>query len=209
MGRGASAVLLLLDLPDAGPLRVLVVARDPLVGDALGARLGAGAGGDGAPDVVLWDAGLDAAAGRTLDALLPDRTAPVLALVPDEEGVAGAWAAGARGILRRDAPASDLAAALFAVARGLVVLEAPLAEGALALGDAPPLDLTGVEPLTPREREVLALVAEGLPNKLVADRLGVSERTAKFHVGQILQKLGAQSRTEAVMRGARLGLVVL
>jgi len=209
VGRGASAVLLLLDPPDAGPLRVLVVARDPLAGDALGARLGAGAGGDGPPDVVLWDAGLDAAAGRTLDALLPDRTAPVLALVPDEEGVAGAWAAGARGILRRDAPAADLVAALFAVARGLVVLEAPLAESALALGDAPPLDLTGVEPLTPREREVLALVAEGLPNKLVADRLGVSERTAKFHVGQILQKLGAQSRTEAVMRGARLGLVVL
>jgi two-component system nitrate/nitrite response regulator NarL len=200
----------LIDPPDAGPLRVLVAARDPLVGAALAARLGAAPAPDaGPPDVVLWDAGPDPRPDRApLDALA-DVAAPTLALVAAEETVEAVWAAGARGALMRDAPPEALAAALFAVARGLVVLDPALAETALALDDGPPLDLAGVEPLTPREREVLALVAQGLPNKLVADRLGVSERTAKFHVGQILQKLGAHSRTEAVMRGVRLGLVVL
>ena len=59
--------------------------------------------------------------------------------------------------------------------------------------------------LTPREQEVLALVAEGLPNKLIADRLGGSDNTAKFHVASLLRKLGAHSRTEAVIKAARLG----
>jgi DNA-binding NarL/FixJ family response regulator len=118
-------------------------------------------------------------------------------------------------VLLRDVPAEDLVAALFAVARRLVVFDPALADAVPVRADDPELEvesrraLDGVEPLTPRERQVLALVAEGLPNKLVADRLGVSERTAKFHVGQVLQKLGAHSRTEAVMRAARLGLVAI
>ncbi len=65
------------------------------------------------------------------------------------------------------------------------------------------------EELTPREIEVLQLVAEGLPNKQIALRLGISEHTVKFHVDAILGKLGAHSRTEAVTRAARLGLLVL
>jgi DNA-binding CsgD family transcriptional regulator len=63
--------------------------------------------------------------------------------------------------------------------------------------------------LTPREREVLALLAEGLSNKAIADRLAISEHTAKFHVNAVLAKLGVQRRTEAVVRAARLGLVTL
>lgn len=63
--------------------------------------------------------------------------------------------------------------------------------------------------LTPREREVLALMAAGLPNKTIALRLGISEHTAKFHVGTVLAKLGAASRTEAVMTAARRGLLPL
>jgi two-component system, NarL family, nitrate/nitrite response regulator NarL len=64
-------------------------------------------------------------------------------------------------------------------------------------------------PLTPREMEVLQLVAEGLTNRRIAGRLGISEHTAKFHVNAILGKLGASSRSEAVAQAARLGLVLL
>src|SRR5260370_38862805 len=65
------------------------------------------------------------------------------------------------------------------------------------------------EPLTPRERDVLQLMAEGLPNKLIAVRLSISEHTAKFHISAIMTKLGAASRTEAVTIGARRGLLIL
>jgi DNA-binding NarL/FixJ family response regulator len=63
--------------------------------------------------------------------------------------------------------------------------------------------------LTPREREVLQLLAEGLPNKTIASRLNISEHTVKFHVNAIMTKLGAQSRTDAVMRATRSGLILL
>jgi len=65
------------------------------------------------------------------------------------------------------------------------------------------------EPLTPRETEVLALVAEGLSNKAIAAQLGISDQTVKFHVGSISGKLGAANRTEAVRRAVRRGLIVL
>jgi DNA-binding NarL/FixJ family response regulator len=65
-----------------------------------------------------------------------------------------------------------------------------------------------VEHLTPREQEVLQLLAQGLSNKLIAGRLGISDHTVKFHLNAILGKLGAQSRTEAIAQAARLGLVL-
>ena len=70
-------------------------------------------------------------------------------------------------------------------------------------------DLTAVEPLTPRELEVLELVTEGLPNKAIAVRLGISDQTVKFHLASILGKLGAANRTDAVRRAVRMGLVAL
>jgi len=66
-----------------------------------------------------------------------------------------------------------------------------------------------LEPLTPRENEVLALLAEGLPNKVIATRLGISDQTAKFHVASICGKLGASNRTEAVRIAFRRGLVTI
>jgi len=66
-----------------------------------------------------------------------------------------------------------------------------------------------VEPLTSREREVLALLAEGLPNKAIASTLGISDQTVKFHVAAIIGKLGAANRTDAVRRAVRRGLVAL
>jgi two-component system, NarL family, nitrate/nitrite response regulator NarL len=200
------------------PVRVLLVGDDPLARAGLGTLLAGRAevtltgettaghaaeaiAGTG-PDVVLWDLGI---AGGTADALAGAAAVPVLALAADDTHAAEALRAGARGVLLRGAPAEVLAAALVAVARGLSVLEGPLASEWLRPPEAP----LAAEGLTPREREVLALLAEGLANKAIAARLGISEHTAKFHVNAILGKLGVESRAEAIVRAARLGLVAL
>lgn len=202
--------LVALDVPDAGPLRVVVAARDPLVRAALARSLGAtfpdADGRTGAADVALWDAGPGPGADDALLGALPPGL-PVVALVADAADAPAAWGAGARGLVPREARGETLAVALFAVARGLAALDPALAGALPGLGPrpaGPPAD-----PLTPREREVLALLAEGIPNKLIADRLGVAERTVKYHVAAVFAKLDAHSRTEAVARGVRSGLVVL
>ena len=87
------------------------------------------------------------------------------------------------------------------------MLEPALANGAMATASVPPNLLA--EPLTPRELEVLKRMAEGLSNKQIARELAISEHTIKFHVNAILGKLGAQSRTEAVVRATRAGLILL
>jgi DNA-binding NarL/FixJ family response regulator len=97
-----------------------------------------------------------------------------------------------------------VAAALAAVARGLTVLDPAVAADWIR----PPEDAPGGG-LTAREAEVLGLLAEGLSNKGIAARLGISEHTAKFHVNAILAKLGAESRSAAIVKAARLGLVAL
>ncbi len=207
---------------DVTPVRVVLVAEDPLARGALSRGL-VEQGGDvvvlasgtlaelessrpeAAPDVVLWDVGLHPAEGGRLDA--PELGASVLALVPDEPSGEGALSAGARGLLFRDVAPAALLAALRAVARGLFVFDPALASVRAAPRASGPTP--GQETLTPREREVLALLAEGLSNKAIADRLAISEHTAKFHVNAVLAKLGVQRRTEAVVRAARMGLVTL
>lgn len=112
--------------------------------------------------------------------------------------------------LLRDAGGAEILAALRAVLRGLVVLDPAIARRlprAAMVNIRPDTEIE--EPLTEREGEVLQLLSLGLPNKTIARRLGISEHTAKFHVGSILAKLGASSRTEAVTRAARQGLLVL
>jgi two-component system, NarL family, nitrate/nitrite response regulator NarL len=84
--------------------------------------------------------------------------------------------------------------------------QAPLDVDAFLLAPAAGEDDTP-EPLTPREVEVLELLAEGLPNKAIAARLGISDQTVKFHVAAISGKLGARNRTDAVRRGVRRGLI--
>ena len=218
------------------PITILVVGDDPLARSGLAALLAGDPalavvghaspadfsdGGDpadvddGGPSiparVALWDLGL--APRAALDRLpAAESGPPVLALLADEELAAEAYAAGVRGLLFRDAGPRRLAAALRAVAEGLVVLDggladllAPSAEDdeSSRLGDEP------AEPLTPREVEVLQLLAQGLSNKQIAARLAISDHTAKFHVNSILQKMGAQKRVEAVVRAARLGIIDL
>ncbi len=195
--------------------RALVVSEDPLTRSGLAALLGRRAElevvGQVSPgeapsasgaEVVLWDlpGGDPERLGRVAAAL------PVVALIPGDEQAAAALAAGARGVLFRDAGEERIASALVAASRGLVALE-----GSLAAWVRPPAGATaaGNQHLTPRELEVLGLLAEGLANKGIAQRLGISERTAKFHVESILGKLGAESRSEAIVLAARRGLVAL
>jgi DNA-binding NarL/FixJ family response regulator len=113
-------------------------------------------------------------------------------------------------ILPLDSSPAELQAALTAVAHGLVALPLPLLEQ--LLGRRGPLAVPTQDqpaPLTAREREVLQLVSQGLSNKLIARELQVSEHTVKFHVSSIFAKLGAASRTDAISRGARQGLITL
>jgi DNA-binding NarL/FixJ family response regulator len=134
----------------------------------------------------------------------------VLGGAVDRRWTAQAVRAGVRAVLPRDTAASLLRAAIEAVAAGLLVLHPEHAAGLGGTprdrGDAAP---GAPEPLTAREIEVLGMMAEGLGNKLIAARLGISRHTAKFHVASVLGKLGATSRTEAVSRGVRRGLITL
>jgi DNA-binding NarL/FixJ family response regulator len=138
---------------------------------------------------------------------LADSEPPAVVLMADQSHASEAWDAGARGVLPRDADTSTLMSALVAVAHGLAVAGPDFSPSpAKADDDAPPPSQVDV---TPRELEVLNLMAEGLPNKTIALRLDISEHTVKFHVNSMLGKLGAHSRTEAVTRATRLGLITL
>ena len=137
----------------------------------------------------------------------------VLADWTDEEHSLHAFYAGAGAVLPRWAERSEIVAALMPVTNGLVVFPRELLP--TLLGRPSPADQfiggsdAGHPPLTTREVEVLAAMADGASNKLIARRLGISFHTAKFHVAAILGKLNADSRTEAVTRAAQLGLVML
>ena len=210
--------------PTPDDLRVLVVADGPLARAGLAALLADQPGctvvGQTAgqadlpdeveiyrPDVVLWDLGWNATLALELLADLRDAGSPVVALVADEAHANAAWASGTRGLLLRNADATMLLAALRAVGQGLMVLAPELSATLSPAREHEPTPL--IEELTPREMEVLRLLADGLPNKSIAQRLDISEHTVKFHVNAIMGKLGAQSRTEAVILATRLGLVLL
>lgn len=215
-------------MPDstASPLRLALVAEDPLARGALSRALvdqaaeltliASGSLADlesapphPAPDVLLWDVGFQPTSAEARLAA-PDLGAPVLALIPEESVAEPALAAGARGLLFRDAAPAALLAALQATARGLAVFDPALSPlRAPASSRSTPAAPLTPDSLTPREREVLLLLAEGLSNKEIAERLHISDHTAKFHVNAVLAKLGVQRRTEAVVRAARLGLVTL
>lgn len=187
------------------PLRVAVVALDSLVREALARTLAAEdelAIVERPRDahVVLVDAPPGAPLPR-----FSDLGAPAVVLAEDESHARGALSRGASGVVMRKADGQRLAAALVAVAAGLTVLD-------FALGPVRSADAADEEPapsLTAREREVLELMAAGLSNRRIARRLGISEHTAKFHVNGVLAKLGAGTRTEAVVLAARRGLLML
>jgi two-component system, NarL family, nitrate/nitrite response regulator NarL len=153
-------------------------------------------------DLVVRDVPRAASAEEAL-AQLP-RELPVLAVVDSAEQARELILAGARGVVLRSAPAEQLETASAAVATGLHALDEESFDHALLRGSIE----TDTGLLTRREREVLELVAGGLSNKLIADELGISEHTAKFHLRSIMDKLGADTRTDAVAKAARRGMLV-
>ncbi len=150
-------------------------------------------------DALVWEVdGTD-----TLLGTLPD--VPLLALVSNPEDAAHALRQGASGVLSRDTEGERLLTALEALTRGLAVLEPAF----LSIPQPDPDLGADHEPLTPRERDVLGLLAEGMSNKAIAKRLRISDHTVKFHLNAVLSKLGATSRTEAVTKAVRAGLLTL
>jgi len=160
------------------------------------------------PDVVLleWRHGSH----ESLDSLF--RSGPLFVLLAEDEdpaAIASGLRSGLRAVLPHDASAREITAAIEAAAEGLIVLH-PAVLAALQLAEPPrrpPGELNAS--LTAREIEVLRMLAEGLANKNVAWRLGISEHTVKFHISSIFTKLNASSRAEAVAIGMRQGLILL
>ena len=208
------------------PLRVFVVDDHPMIRHGLAAMIkaerefewvGDAADGDDAvrlapalnPDLVLVDLvmpGLDGVATiRALKPLLPKARFVVLTSVLDAYEVKRAMEAGAGAYLLKNASTQELVTVMHTAARGQRVL-APEVSDALVAGDRAPS--TGAD-LTQRERELLGLMSRGLSNQEISNRLGIAMPTVKFHVTNILAKLHADNRTEAVLTALKHRLVAL
>jgi DNA-binding NarL/FixJ family response regulator len=177
------------------------------------------------PDVVLMDLQMpvmDGVAATTrIRAEAPTTKVIILTTFKDDDYIYAGIAAGARGYLLKDAPPTRLVEAIRAAHRGESLLNPEVAARLLdrfsgmmtTPTEAPPPsqergEATGPPPkLTPREQDVLKLMAQGLRNKEIADELVIAERTVKIHVGNILGKLQANNRTEAVARALHFGLL--
>jgi DNA-binding NarL/FixJ family response regulator len=133
----------------------------------------------------------------------------LLTEVSDARSISRLLRSGVRAILSRESEPDDVLSAIFAVYDGLVLLSMPTAESLAAVFGDQPLEVEDElsEEITSRETDVLRMLAEGLVNKDIAARLGISEHTVKFHISSILDKLGASTRTEAVTQGIRRGLI--
>ena len=206
------------------PLVVAVVGEDPLSRGGLRALLG-----EAGPllliadllhpldvadtdlsgvEVLLWDLGIRAPV-AALEAPFP-AAPPAVVLALDEDDARSALREGASGALARDAAPPRIWAGLLAAAEGLLVLEPRWLPLLTAADPALPGTPSASEVLlSPREQEVLSLLAEGLSNRDIGRALHISTHTAKFHVNAILSRLGAATRTEAVVQAVRLGLLAL
>ena len=206
----------------SGVIRVLLADDQRVVREGLGTLLGlldgielVGTAADGeealalaaehAPDVVLMDLRMPRMDGieaiRRLSAI--GTAAIALTTYADDASVLGALRAGARGYLTKDAGAEQIRAAVEAVARGEAALDPAIQHHVLAAVSEP---AAAPDDLTPRELEVLTLIAEGLTNAEIAERLVVSNATVKSHVNHIFAKIGARDRAQAVVYAYAHGL---
>jgi DNA-binding CsgD family transcriptional regulator len=199
---------------------VAIIARDPLVHAALRARLATtdeiwAVDDPAAASVLIWDP--PALEPGELPALPTPNPAgvclPVLALVDETTDPMPLLAAGVRGLLSRNVDAERLRASILAAELGLTVLdEDPVDAVVAAWSPSPESPVAAANDrltLTPREHEVLELLSDGLSNRVIAERLGISAHTVKFHVDALLDKLAARSRTHVVVKAVRQGLLEL
>lgn len=170
------------------------------------------------PDVVLveWTAQEDEGPLTLLNSEVNSEAefAPRLVLLVEDfsdSSITELLRAGVRGVLPIEASTDEIVGAIAAAATGLTVLHPDITEVLLPLLSTSfrPLPETLPQPLTTREVEVLGMLAQGLGNKTIARRLTISEHTVKFHISSIFSKLNASSRTEAVILGARQGLILI
>ena len=211
----------------AEPIRVLVVDDHAVVREGLRAFLAVQDGIEVAGEAADGEEALDAAARLDPDVILMDLVMPhldgvgamralrerlsrsrviVLTSFLDDDKLLPALRAGAAGYLLKDAEPEQLVRAVRAAHAGEALLDPVVAArlvDRLSSGDEP----EPLERLTPREREVLVLIARGFANKRIALELGLSEKTVKAHVGHVLAKLGVTDRTQAAVLAVRAGLV--
>jgi DNA-binding NarL/FixJ family response regulator len=210
------------------PIRVLLADDQRVVREGLAMLLGllpgievVGTAADGeeavrlavarAPDVILMDLRMPRVDGveatRRIADARPQARVIALTTYADEPTVLSALRAGARGYLTKDAGADEIEAAITAVARGEAALD-PAVQAHVLAGLAEGADAAGLpDGLTPREAEVLTLIAEGLSNPQIAERLVVSQATVKSHVNRVFAKAGVRDRAQAVAYAYRNGLV--
>jgi DNA-binding NarL/FixJ family response regulator len=162
------------------------------------------------PDVVVMDIqmpvmnGIDAT--REIRRVAPDVAVLVLTMFEDDESVFAAMRAGALGYVLKGAPPENMLRAIGAVAGGEAIFGAGVARRAMAYLSGPPAGTTPFAELTPREREVLALIATGIGNAAIAQRLGLAPNTISNHISSIFAKLQVASRAEAIVRARSAGL---
>jgi DNA-binding NarL/FixJ family response regulator len=214
----------------SNPIRILVADDHPIVRDGLVAILSTqpdfevvGEAGNGAeaveratmlqPDVMLLDLEMPELDGvevlRRLAQSNPEVRVIVFTAFDTDERILGAVKAGAQGYLLKGAPRKELFEAVRVVHAGGSLLQPVVASKLLRQVSHQSQAVPTVDALTPREVEVLRLLAQGLQNKEIAAQLVISERTVKFHVSSIMSKLGAGNRTEAVTLAAQQGLIEL
>ena len=220
-----------------GTVRVLLADDQRLVRESLGTLLGLlpgieliGSASDGeeavalaeehGPDVVLMDLRMPRVDGieatRRLREREPNVRVIALTTYADDESVLGALRAGARGYLTKDASSEDIRNAILTVAKGEAALDpsvqhhvvAALAGGQPAASPDVAEDSKLPDDLTPREAEVLALIAEGLTNAEIAERLFVSPTTVKSHINHLFTKAGLRDRAQAVNYAYRTGIAI-
>ena len=211
-------------------IAILIVDDHPIVRDGLEAILstqpdfqisGAAASGEEAltlfekqrPDVVLLDLEMPGMDGveviRQLRKKSPGVKIVVFTAFDTDERILSAVQAGAKGYLLKGVPRSELFEAIRVVHQGGSLLQPVVASRLLSQIATPDSDTIPLEELTPREKDVLVLLAQGKQNKEIAAELIITERTVKFHISSILAKLGAGNRTEAVRIAVQQGLVEL
>ena len=219
--------------PARDPIRVVIADDQTLMRQGLRSLLGisdevtvVGEAADGdealarvaelAPDVLLLDLRMPGRDGITTLEALRERGSevPVLILTTfdDDELVLRALRAGARGYLLKDVALDELVGAIRALAAGETLVQPALTDRLLrGIGTRPEPDdfahLPTPEPLTPRETEILRLLASGFTNRQIADALFLAEGTVKNHISTVLAKLGVKDRTRAVLRALHLGLL--